>query len=131
MTQICAHCGRVCGDAMGGLASVEDGQYVCHPNFSDRPDCYHLVTVYKEPLGKKIQVEMRKRLAESLRTTIAYELTAEWICCEPVNPLHHLCVIGNFAKSMMEDLLADDVELYPETSKVLDAAVEAIFGQPN
>lgn len=49
---LCAHCGRVCGDRIGGHASVE-GQPVCHPNFSDRPDCYHLVTVYGEELGKR------------------------------------------------------------------------------
>lgn len=51
-TKTCAHCGRNCGDHAGGMASV-DGQPVCHPNFSDRPDCYHLVTVYHEVLGSR------------------------------------------------------------------------------
>lgn len=47
---MCAHCGRVCGDADGGYASV--GEFtVCHPNAADRPDCYHLVTVYRQPVG--------------------------------------------------------------------------------
>lgn len=127
MTKVCAHCGRICGDHAGGYASV-DGQFVCHPNFSDRPDCYHLITVYKEPLGKRIRIEARKRLAESLRSNIAYWLVGEWICCEPVNPLHHLCVFGNAARQMMEDLLADDVENFPATSPILDAAIDALFG---
>jgi hypothetical protein len=45
----CVHCGRVCGDYAGGLASVERLP-VCHPNDNNRPDCYHLITVYNHQL---------------------------------------------------------------------------------
>jgi hypothetical protein len=46
----CAHCGARTRDWEGGWASVE-GQPVCHPNTSDRLDCYRLVTVYGQKLG--------------------------------------------------------------------------------
>lgn len=53
----CAHCGRICGDFEGGFGGVYDGQgdvqQVCHPNVIGRPDCYRLLTVYHETLGKR------------------------------------------------------------------------------
>jgi hypothetical protein len=54
MSDICAHCGRVCGDYEGGWAAVTigDNTYpLCHPNWPGRPDCYRLVTVYRVALG--------------------------------------------------------------------------------
>jgi hypothetical protein len=48
----CVHFGRTCDNIADGYASI-DGQPVCHPNFSDRPDCYHLITVYHEVLGSR------------------------------------------------------------------------------
>lgn len=51
-TYTCVHCGRICGDGAGGYGTVE-GQPVCHPNAPDRPDCYRLVTVYREKLGSR------------------------------------------------------------------------------
>lgn len=46
--ETCAHCGRFCQNTTGGYASV--GQLsVCHPNVPDRPDCYHMITVYGHP----------------------------------------------------------------------------------
>lgn len=45
--EICAHCGRVCGDEVSGYASVRVGTKdgvkrlaFCHITASDRPDCY-------------------------------------------------------------------------------------------
>lgn len=43
--QTCEHCGRLCGDHEGGFASL-NGFPVCHPNTTDRPDCYTLVTLH-------------------------------------------------------------------------------------
>lgn len=43
---LCAHCGL----PARGYASLAGGTRVCH---DDRePDCYRLVTVYGEPLGR-------------------------------------------------------------------------------
>lgn len=53
----CAHCGRVCRDFEGGYASVQ-GKAVCHPNALYRPDCYHLITVYHEPMGHRLTMGM-------------------------------------------------------------------------
>jgi hypothetical protein len=54
----CEHCGRMCGDYDGGWSKVTtiDGRTVelCHPNERNRPDCYHLVTVYGRPVGELI-----------------------------------------------------------------------------
>ena len=48
----CRHCGRKIRDWEGGWAAI-NGNPVCHPNSSDRPDCYRLVTVYGEELGSR------------------------------------------------------------------------------
>jgi hypothetical protein len=45
---ICAHCGL----QQRGSAEAE-GQPLCHPNDDSYPDCYHLVTVWHEPLGMR------------------------------------------------------------------------------
>lgn len=46
----CAHCGaRDVGCYNAGYASNGD-QYLCHPNATNRPDCYTLVTVFKHPM---------------------------------------------------------------------------------
>lgn len=46
----CVHCGRNCGDYLGGLGRVGDAP-LCHPNERMRPDCYRLVTVYGHQLA--------------------------------------------------------------------------------
>lgn len=51
---LCGHCGRPCGNLRGGFAIVYSGDTlirVCHPNEPNRPDCYHLITVYHEVIG--------------------------------------------------------------------------------
>ncbi len=49
-TYICAHCRRNdVGSMEGGYAAVR-GTWVCHPNGTNRPDCYSLVTNYKHPM---------------------------------------------------------------------------------
>lgn len=45
---LCAHCGRVTRDVAGGFASIGSTP-VCHPNTSDRPDCFRMITVYGHP----------------------------------------------------------------------------------
>lgn len=46
----CVHCGRLCRNFDGGYASAGKDYALCHPNAPDRPDCYHMVTVYHHPL---------------------------------------------------------------------------------
>ena len=49
MGRTCAHCRRKCDDFAGGYARV-DNKPLCHPNAKGRPDCYHLVTVWKHTM---------------------------------------------------------------------------------
>lgn len=44
-------------DFAGGSAKVGPNP-VCHPNAKNRPDCYHLVTVYKHPMPCNSEVCM-------------------------------------------------------------------------
>jgi hypothetical protein len=46
----CVHCGRVTNNYDGGYGGSHSGLPLCHPNTYDRPDCYHMVTVYYHPL---------------------------------------------------------------------------------
>lgn len=50
MNSTCVHCGRSCDDPAGGWSGVAAGSRLCHPNGPDRPDCYHMVTVYHHEL---------------------------------------------------------------------------------
>lgn len=45
----CVHCGRVMNDYNGGHGGY-NGLPLCHPNAPNRPDCYHMVTVYHHQL---------------------------------------------------------------------------------
>lgn len=51
----CAHCGRLMNNFAGGHSQGYQGENLCHPNASNRPDCYRLVTVYNHemPCTKK------------------------------------------------------------------------------
>lgn len=65
-------------------------------------------------------------------------IVAEWICCDPVEPKHHLCAKGHAALAMVKTLLVDSDPVAP----LLDAVLAEIrckamkliptddFGQP-
>lgn len=41
---------------MGGLVYRGGTRFnLCHPNETNRPDCYHLVTVYGEQVGARME----------------------------------------------------------------------------
>lgn len=73
----CVHCGRKCCDPAGGSASVQDF-WLCHPNEPNRPDCYHMVTVYQhelvgcercaqEPYEPLTKIELHDAMLDALR----------------------------------------------------------------
>lgn len=62
--------------------------------------------------------DLRDRIAASVRHHIDHEIIAEWICCDPVNPSHHLCWWGEGVRQTMRSLLADNDDEYP--SKAID-----------
>lgn len=46
---VCVHCGRRMRDNEDGFGGIGELP-LCHPDADDRPDCYHLVTVYHHPV---------------------------------------------------------------------------------
>lgn len=46
----CAHCGRLVNNYAGGYGAVY-GSVVCHPNETNRPDCFRMITVYGHPIS--------------------------------------------------------------------------------
>jgi len=44
---VCVHCGRLMNNFIGGSSKIPGVGPTCHPNVTGRPDCYHLVTLYK------------------------------------------------------------------------------------
>jgi hypothetical protein len=48
----CDHCGRP-RDGYGSLTTLTGAFEFCHPDDPSKPDCYRLVTVYKEPIGSR------------------------------------------------------------------------------
>ncbi|MER6942511.1 hypothetical protein ABT294_00685 [Nonomuraea sp. NPDC000554] len=65
--------------------------------------------------------DLRHRYAEAIRTAADFSIVGEWICCEPVNPEHDLCVKGDIARQMLAAVLADDCETLFVPSKLVDA----------
>jgi len=47
----CVHCGRTMGDYEGGFGRSVENLPLCHPNVDNRPDCFHMVTVYTHPVA--------------------------------------------------------------------------------
>ncbi|GAA4226002.1 hypothetical protein GCM10022254_09470 [Actinomadura meridiana] len=70
--------------------------------------------------------DLRTRLADTLRTTFHWWITAEWICCDPPEKGHKLCERGHAARRMVASLLADDPERHPPTSPILDAVLPVV-----
>jgi hypothetical protein len=67
--------------------------------------------------------DLRHRYAEAIRTAADFSIVGEWICCNPVNPEHDLCVKGDIARQMLAAVLADDPERLFVPSKLVDAVM--------
>ncbi len=65
--------------------------------------------------------------AEVLHVAIE-RTTREWICCNPVNPDHELCVKGEATVNMLTALLTDDDAVFPSRSDVLDVIMGLVIG---
>ncbi|MEU4578965.1 hypothetical protein [Nonomuraea sp. NPDC023979] len=67
--------------------------------------------------------DYRRRIAEAIRAAADCPIVAEWICCDPVNPDHDLCVKGDIARQMLRAVLADDEEKLYLPSGIVDAVL--------
>lgn len=65
------------------------------------------------------RAEISAKLWEIAKQTI----TAEWICCQPVNPDHRPCTQGDVALSMVKVLLVDSPEAWNPAAPLLDAVM--------
>jgi hypothetical protein len=54
------------------------------------------------------RVESRAAVSAALWAVAEHNTVAEWICCEPIDPAHALCVQGGAALRMLKALLVDD-----------------------
>lgn len=100
---ICAHC----GNEQQGYASVHKGGVnypLCHPD--EGLDCYHLVTVYHEPIGSR---------KEGRRTKVDHKKYLEML----VEP-------DQTQRDHVRELLAILQDGEPVTLKLSDAEVEQV-----
>ncbi|MGW1961791.1 hypothetical protein ACWCPD_16120 [Streptomyces sp. NPDC001935] len=71
----------------------------------------------------------RAALAAHLWAVAEHHIVAEWICCEPINPEHDLCVQGDATRQMVKALLVDDPEAI-RPAPLLDAVLAAGLPAP-
>lgn len=71
---------------------------------------------------------LRAHVSRRLVQLAEERCVAEWICCDPVDPTHLLCVQGNAARRMLTGLLTDDEEVWPPTSELLDEVMRLVQG---
>jgi hypothetical protein len=70
----------------------------------------------------------RAALSARLWAVAEHRIVAEWICCEPINPKHDLCVQGDATLRMVKALLVDDPEAI-RPAPLLDAVL-AVLPEP-
>ncbi|MFM9589840.1 hypothetical protein ACKI1J_15045 [Streptomyces scabiei] len=70
----------------------------------------------------------RAAVSAALWQTAEHHTIAEWICCDPINPSHGLCVQGGMALRMLRALLVDDPEA-AGTAPLLDAVLAVLPDQ--
>lgn len=67
----------------------------------------------------------RAALSARLWAIAEHHIVAEWICCEPINPEHDLCVQGDATRQMVKALLVDDPEAI-RPAPLLDAVLPVL-----
>ncbi|MFF0864185.1 hypothetical protein ACFYUV_20670 [Nonomuraea sp. NPDC003560] len=67
--------------------------------------------------------DLRRRYAEAIRSAADFSIMGEWICCDPINPDHELCVQGGIARQMLAAVLTDDPERLFVPSKLVNAVM--------
>ena len=70
----------------------------------------------------------REQVSATLWEIAEHTIVAEWICCEPINAHHDLCVQGDAARQMVKALLVDDPKSY-RPAPLLDAVL-AVLSAP-
>lgn len=77
----------------------------------------------------KPETDRRAQWASALWEAAEQNTIAEWICCDPIDPKHGLCVAGGKALEMLRALIVDDPEAYkpaPLTTVALELAAVSV-----
>jgi DNA-binding MarR family transcriptional regulator len=78
---------------------------------------------------EELDLSAMRKLASERLLAIALERTErEWICCDPIDVSHPLCVQGEATRTMLKALLTDDETVFPPNSDVLDEVMRLIQG---
>lgn len=72
--------------------------------------------------------ELRAHVSRRLVELAQQRVVAEWICCDPIDHTHALCVQGDATRRMMTALLTDDDTVFPPTSELLDEVMRLVLG---
>jgi hypothetical protein len=67
----------------------------------------------------------RAAVSAALWTAAEHHTVAEWICCDPIDPTHALCVQGGAALRMLKALLVDDPEAW-KPAPLLDEVMRLV-----
>lgn len=77
-----------------------------------------------EPVAAPVPAD-RAAIAAHLWQIAEHHTVAEWICCDPIDPAHDLCVQGGVALQMLKALLVDDLEAW-KPAPLLDAVMALV-----
>lgn len=78
---------------------------------------------------EELDLPAMRKLASERLLAIALERTErEWICCDPIDVSHPLCVQGEATRTMLKALLTDDETVFPPTSDFLDEVIRLVQG---
>lgn len=69
--------------------------------------------------------DLRAQVAARLWEVAEHNIIAEWICCDPIDPTHQLCVKGDATLLMTKALLVDSPEAW-KPAPLLDAVMEEL-----
>lgn len=69
---------------------------------------------------------LREQIAAKLWAVAEHTIVAEWICCDPIDPKHDLCVQGDATLRMVKALLVGDPEARKPNAPLLDAVLAVL-----
>lgn len=65
----------------------------------------------------------RDQVSQKLWEVAEHTIITEWICCEPIDPNHSLCVQGDATLTMVKALLIDDPQASRTAAPLLDVVM--------
>ena len=109
------------------IVTTPPGTFAVDPNapsleFRTHDPAVPAVPVAAPPTG---QAADRAAVSAALWAASEHHTVAEWICCDPIDPAHALCVQGGAALRMLKALLVDDPEAW-KPAPLLDEVMRLV-----